>query len=140
MLEYTDTNLTVATASAFALIAGSIYWVRNTNNKDKLFDELLNSLQHLNLNNNNSKKSAEKVSPEIDKNISNKSAITITNFFKNVAATNKSKKPLQETNQDKNSLNESLLIVGKGLETIKETNKNNKTTVAEQQKQPSCYI
>ena len=140
MLEYTDTNLTVATASAFALIAGSIYWVRNTNNKDKLFDELLNSLQHLNLNNNNSKKSAEKVSPEIDKNISNKSAITITNFFKNVAATNKSKKSLQETNQDKNSLNESLLIVGKGLETIKETNKNNKSTVAESQKQPSFYI
>lgn len=106
MLEYIDSNTTLAaTASAFALITGSIYLMQNRNNNN-LFEDLLNNLKHLNINPDNNLDNNQ------NNNQEDKSAKTITNFFKTIIIKSKL--------QDKNSLDESMLIVDNKLDTIKE--------------------
>lgn len=116
--EIIDTNTVLATASAFALISGSIYLVHNRNNNDSLFRDLINNLKHLkvhpddNLDNNQNNNQNNNPDNNQNNNQEDKSAKTITNFFKTITTKSKS--------QDKNSLDESMLIICKGLDPIKE--------------------
>ena len=131
--EIIDTNTVLATASAFALISGSIYLVHNRNNNDSLFRDLINNLKHLKVHPDNNQNNNQKNNQNNNQNNNqkNKSAKIITNFFRDIKTKPKS--------QDKNSLDESMLIVGKGLDTIKEAKEVKE--VKEGTEAPSgCYI